>query len=81
MEAIKLSEQEHTYSNGAGVQCRYGIEVRRTENPTFIEISRVRSDGRRISRILLTEREAVDLRDALGSVLGPEESPVYRRKP
>ena len=69
MEAIKLSEQEHTYSNGAGVQCRYGIEVRRTENPTFIEVSRVRSDGRRISRILLTEDEAGELLGALGEVL------------
>ena len=66
---IKLNEQEHTYASGAGVQCRYGIEVRRTENPTFIEVSRVRSDGRRISRILLTEREAVDLRDALSEAL------------
>ena len=70
METIdRIWQQEHTYSNGAGVQCRYGIEIRRTENPTFIEVARVRSDGRRISRILLTEREAADLRDALGEAL------------
>ena len=70
METIdRIWQQEHTYSNGAGVQCRYGIEVRRTENPTFIEVSRVRSDGRRISRILLTEDEAGELLGALGEVL------------
>lgn len=72
MEAIKLSEQEHSYANGASVQCRLRVEVRRTENPTFIEISRVRSDGRRISRILLTEQEAVELRSALFEVVDNE---------
>ena len=72
MKAIKLSEQEHSYANGAGVQCRQRIEVRRTDDPPFIEIARVRSDGRRLSRILLTEQEAVELRSALFEVVDNE---------
>ena len=69
MKAIKLSEQEHSYANGAGVQCRQRIEVRRTDDPPFIEIARVRSDGRRLSRILLTLGETDELLDALVEVL------------
>lgn len=56
----------HTYVNGAGIPCTMNLELKQTKE--FIELCRVRSDGRRFGRILMSMDEAIDLRKALDEV-------------
>jgi hypothetical protein len=67
VETIRLKHQRHSYANGAGVLCTLGIEVSRTKG--FVEVRRVRSDGRRIVKMILTLEEADELKAALAKAL------------
>jgi hypothetical protein len=69
MKEAKLYPQPHTYPNGAGVPCSMGITVR--EYPEYVEIRRMRSDGRMLAKILLTKDEAYELADVLVGLTTP----------
>jgi hypothetical protein len=68
MATIRLKHQRHSYVNAARVPCTLGIEVDRVGE--FVELRRIRSDGRQLSRMLLTLEEAEDLSRALAQALG-----------
>ena len=67
MKRIELKPLEHMCVNGAREPCHHYVTLVWT--PGFVEVNRMRSDGRCLTRILLTEAEALELSSALKKVI------------
>jgi len=71
MKAVEMKAQPHSYINGANQECRQYVVVLQT--PGFVEIRRMRSDGRAMKKFLLTDTEARELSAVLQWVMQNDE--------